>query len=130
MLIRRMLPVLPVLGLVVGIPVLAVEKVGPRGAVARVPSLEAGAKTYASKCASCHGKDAKGNPMMAKMLKVDAAAVNLVGQATLAKSDAELTKLTREGIRKMPSYKATLTDAQLSDLIAYLRSLSKSEPAR
>ncbi|MBI4397240.1 MAG: cytochrome c [Elusimicrobia bacterium] len=91
--------------------------------------LEAAAKAYTGKCASCHGKDLKGSPTMAKMFKVDAAALNLVDEGTLAKTDEELTKITADGLNKMPAYKSKLKPEEIAAQVAYIRSLApKAEP--
>ncbi len=82
-------------------------------------------KTYAAKCASCHGKDGKGNPAMGKVLKVDVAALNVIDEPTLAKTDVELAKITTDGSGKMPAYKGKLTGAEITELVAYIRSLKK-----
>ena len=82
-------------------------------------------KIYSTKCASCHGKDAKGNAGMAKMFKAEPGALNLIDEATLAKSDEELAKITTEGLGKMPAYKGKLTEADIAAIIKYLRSQSK-----
>ncbi len=44
---------------------------------AEVPAEDPTAKLFAQKCASCHGKDGKGAPSMAKMFKVDIALLDL-----------------------------------------------------
>ena len=85
---------------------------------------EMAAKTYAAKCASCHAKDGKGNAAMVKVFKVDASALDLTKDSTLAKSDAALAKVTTDGINKMPAYKGKLTDAEIAGLIAYIRTLA------
>jgi len=38
-------------------------------------------------------------------------------------TDAELTKVTTDGKEKMPAYKGKLTDADISALVAYMRTL-------
>ena len=98
---------------------------------AGLPAGQAGAKIYAAKCASCHAKDGKGNPAMAKVFKVEPEKLSLVSEAALAKTDADLIKVTTEGSGKMPAYKGKLSDADISGVIAYTRSLSKpAEPAK
>ena len=84
-----------------------------------------GAPLFASKCASCHAKDAKGNPGMAKMLKAEPGALDLLDEATLAKSDADLVKVTTEGLGKMPAYKGKLTEADIAAIVKYLRAQAK-----
>jgi len=111
--------------LVVGVAAIA----GP-GSLARAAD-DAGAKVYAAKCASCHGKDGKGNPAMAKVFKVEPDKLNLLADATLAKPDADLIKTTTDGSGKMPAYKGKLTDAEIAQTIAYVRSLGKpKEPSK
>jgi cytochrome c6 len=85
---------------------------------------DAAAKTYAAKCVSCHAKDGKGNAAMAKVFKVEPAALDLVKDSSLAKSDADLAKLTTDGKDKMPAYKGKLTDSEITGLVAYIRSLA------
>ncbi len=79
---------------------------------------------YGKKCRSCHGKDGRGNKALAAKLKVDPAALDLLDEATLSKSDEELIRITVEGEGKMPGYAKKLTDDQIAGLIAYVRSLS------
>jgi len=43
----------------------------------------------------------------------------------LKASDADLTAATTNGKGKMPAYKTQLTDAQISALITYIRTLQK-----
>ena len=85
---------------------------------------EAAAKNYTTKCASCHGKNAQSNPAMAKVFKVDAATLDLTKDSTLAKSDGDLVKITSNGRGKMPAYKDKMSDAEISGLVAYIRSLA------
>lgn len=40
-------------------------------------------------------------------------------------SDADLTQIITAGKGAMPSYKGKLTDAQIKDLVGYIRSLAK-----
>ena len=84
---------------------------------------DAAKKEYAKSCASCHGKDGKGNSGMTKMLKVDISALNLTDNATLNKSDDELIKTTQDGLNKMPAYKGKKSDKIITELAAYIRAL-------
>lgn len=78
-------------------------------------------KYYASKCASCHGKDGKGSEKMAKMLKVDAKELDLVSSDD---SDEEFLKATLEGKgKKMPAYKDKLKGLDPKELLAYVKTL-------
>ncbi len=94
-------------------------------APAAAANLDAASKNYAAKCASCHGKDGKGNAAMAKMFKVDNALLDMTDAATLSKTDAELNDLTAKGINKMPGYAGKLKDQEIADLTTYIRSLAK-----
>ncbi len=86
-------------------------------------------KIYAAKCQSCHGKDGKGNPAMTKVLKADIAALSLVDDASLAKTDADLVKITLDGVGKMPKYQGKLTEADAKAVVGYARGL-KAAPAK
>lgn len=80
---------------------------------------------YNTKCASCHGKDGKGAASMAKMFKLDIAALDLTDKATLDKKDAVLDGITAKGVGKMPAYEAKLKADEIKALTAYFRSLAK-----
>lgn len=82
------------------------------------------AALYASKCASCHAKDGKGNPAMAKVFKLDPAALSLVSEAVAKKEDKELTAVTTNGHAKMPAYKGKISEADIAGLTAYIRTLA------
>ena len=84
-----------------------------------------GKKLFETKCASCHGKDAKGNPGMVKGLKLAAADLDLVDAVTAAKTDADLVKITTDGVRKMPAFKGKLKAEEIAAVVAYLRSMMK-----
>ncbi|OGW13654.1 MAG: hypothetical protein A2W77_05920 [Nitrospinae bacterium RIFCSPLOWO2_12_39_16] len=86
---------------------------------------ENGKKIYDKKCASCHGKDGKGNSAMVKMLKVDASLLDLLDKATLDKSDEELISIISKGMNKMPAYGKELKDEEIKGIITHIRSLSK-----
>jgi mono/diheme cytochrome c family protein len=83
----------------------------------------AGKSVYAGKCASCHGKDGKGNAAMAKGFKVEPAALDLTDDATLSKTDEELAAVTSKGAGKMPAYGGKLSEAEIVDVTAFMRTL-------
>ena len=91
---------------------------------ATVPS--GAATTYGKTCASCHGKDGKGNPKMVKMLKVDASAMDLTSAATQGRSDADIAAVIANGKGKMPKYGAKLTPDETTAMVGYLRGLAPS----
>jgi cytochrome c6 len=80
-------------------------------------------KFYASKCASCHGKDGKGVEKMAKMLKVELKELDLVDKPATPEEDAEFVKITLEGKKKMPAYKDKLKGLDPKELVKYIRGL-------
>jgi mono/diheme cytochrome c family protein len=74
-----------------------------------------GKALFDKSCKSCHGSDGKGNPMIAKMMKVD---LKPVGAA----SDSEIKASVVNGKGKMKPV-ASVAGKQLDDLIAYAKTL-------
>lgn len=75
------------------------------------------AADYKAKCAMCHGADGSGKAAMG---------TKDLGSADIQKmSDADLTGAITNGKGKMPAYKGKLTDAQIKDLVSYIRTLKK-----
>ncbi|MBI4051351.1 MAG: cytochrome c [Elusimicrobia bacterium] len=81
-----------------------------------------GGKIYGAKCASCHGKDGKGNPAMAKMFKVDNAALDFTDD-TAGDTEENLRVLISKGKNKMPAYEGKIKVEEVDALVAYIRSL-------
>jgi mono/diheme cytochrome c family protein len=80
-----------------------------------------GADTYKAKCASCHGGDGLAATPMAKAMKVKS-----FKDAEMVKApDAQFIAATKDGKGKMPAYTGKLTDAQIKDVISYIRTLQK-----
>ncbi len=86
-----------------------------------------GKAVYGAKCASCHNKDAKGNPAMVKMFKVDPSAMDLTGKDAQGKSDKDLAALISAGKGKMPSYKGKLSADEISAVASYIKTLGPKE---
>jgi len=80
-------------------------------------------KLFEAKCSQCHAKDATGNEKMAKVLKVDAAQVNLTKGAAAEAAVSELVTIVTNGKNKMPSFKAKLTPDQVEQLASYVKGL-------
>ncbi|MGD0830808.1 MAG: cytochrome c [Terracidiphilus sp.] len=80
-----------------------------------------GADIYKAKCAMCHGQDGLAASPMAKNLKV----LSFKDPAMLKASDAQFIASTKNGKNKMPAYAGKLTDAQIKDVIVFLRTLQK-----
>lgn len=74
-----------------------------------------------AKCALCHGEDGSGNTPEGKKRNVP----DLRSEAIQKLSDAELTKLIREGHAKMPSFQVQLNAEQVAAIVQYVRSLAK-----
>ena len=92
------------------------------GVAAAAGDAAAGKEVYAKKCASCHGASGEGKDAIAKMMKVELR--NLASKEVQAKSDAELTKISKDGVGKMKAT-AGLADKDRADIVAYLRTLAK-----
>ena len=80
-----------------------------------------GAATYTSKCQMCHGADGTGNTPAGKAMK----APSFLSPATVKESNADLIAITKNGKGKMPAYAGKLTDAEIKDVIAHVRTLQK-----
>lgn len=80
-----------------------------------------GADTYKSKCAMCHGQDGMATTPAGKSMKVPA----FTDPAVAKLSEAELIAVTKNGKGKMPAYAGKLTDAQIKDVVAHVRTLQK-----
>jgi len=80
-------------------------------------AAQSAADTYKTKCAICHGPDGKGKSAMGTK--------DLAGADIQKMSDADLTAAITNGKGKMPAYKGKLTDDQVKDMVAYVRSLKK-----
>ena len=81
----------------------------------------AGADLYKAKCAMCHGADSLAATPMAKNLKV----LSFKDAAMIKAPEAQFIASTTNGKGKMPAYKGKLTDAQIKDVVAYIRTLQK-----
>ena len=76
---------------------------------------------FKAKCAGCHGGDGSGNTSAGKSLKL-----RDLGSADVQKqTDAELTAIITNGKSPMPAYKGKVTDAQIQELVTYVRGLAK-----
>jgi mono/diheme cytochrome c family protein len=82
---------------------------------------KSGADTYKSKCQSCHAADGSGSTPAGKAMK----ALPFNSPDIVNASDADLIADTQNGKGKMPAYKGKLTDDQIKDVVAYIRTLQK-----
>lgn len=88
-----------------------------------VPAIaqQGGEATYKAKCAMCHGADGTGNTPMGKNMKLR----SFKSAEDMKTTDAELFKQTKDGVGKMQGYAGKLTDAQINDVVTYIRTLQK-----
>jgi cytochrome c6 len=82
---------------------------------------QTGEATWKAKCAMCHGADGIGNTPVGKNMKVR----SLKSPEDIKATDAELFKDTKSGVGKMQGYAGKLTDAQINDVVSYIRTLQK-----
>jgi cytochrome c6 len=87
----------------------------------RVRAQGAGEKIYKTKCASCHGGDGAGSTAAGKATK----ARDFCSAEVKAESDEDWTAIVVKGKNKMPGYDKKLTDAEIKDVLAYVRGLCK-----
>ena len=89
-----------------------------------------GKMIYWENCAPCHGEGGKGDGPGAKLLPVKPAD-HTDGKVMNKRSDRDLTEIISKGgldVKKspfMPAWGGLFTDQQISDLIAYIRSLAR-----
>jgi len=89
---------------------------------AAAADTNAGKAVFEKSCVSCHGKDGKGNPAMAKVLGEKG--LNLTAKEVTQKSDEQLLKVIAEGQGKMPAQKS-LSKEEQKQVLGYVRSLAK-----
>jgi mono/diheme cytochrome c family protein len=87
------------------------------------PAFADAAANYKAKCVMCHGADGKGETPTGKKMGIHDFASPEVQKA----SDAELIEITAKGKNKMPAYSGKLSDADIKDLIGYIRQLAKGK---
>lgn len=85
-------------------------------------SAQGAADLYKSKtCVACHGADGKGETPMGKKMN----ARDFHSADVQKMTDQELFDSTKNGKNKMPAYKDKLSDAQIKELVQYVRELGK-----
>jgi mono/diheme cytochrome c family protein len=78
----------------------------------------AGADTYKAKCAMCHAADGTASGPAGK-------AMNVPSFKGSKLSEAEMIAETTKGKGKMPAFTGKLTDAQIKDVVGYVKTLTK-----
>ncbi len=77
--------------------------------------------TFKAKCAGCHGADGVGSTPAGKAMKVR----DFHSADVMKETDAQLTDIITNGKDKMPKYADKLKEAEIKDLVAYVRALGK-----
>ena len=77
---------------------------------------------YNSKCASCHGRDGRARSMHARHEK---ARDLTTAEWQDSVSDERIYNSISNGKGKMPAFKKKLSDAQIDELVSYVRSLRR-----
>jgi cytochrome c6 len=85
------------------------------------PVFGQGADTYKAKCQMCHGPDGTAATPMGKMMKIP----SFKDPDQVKASDASLIAITKDGKGKMPAYSGKLTDAEITEVVAFIRTLQK-----
>ena len=89
--------------------------------------VSAGKAVFDAKCQKCHGDDGRGNPSMAKLLKLKQPFTPLGTAEVQNKGDEELKNIAINGVRtpraEMKPVKGGLGDAEASAVVSYLRTL-------
>ena len=80
-----------------------------------------GADTYKTKCQMCHAADGSGDTPAGKAMK----ALPFNSPDVLKASDSDLIAIVKNGKGKMPAFDGKITDAQIKDVVAYIRTLQK-----
>ena len=86
------------------------------------------AENWSTHCKKCHGEDGSGQTKMGKKLNLP----DYTDPAVQAKLvDAEMTRAIKEGVKDekgkdaMPAYAEKLTDPEIAELVAFVRSMKK-----
>ena len=87
-----------------------------------IPAHAQGAETtYKGKCAACHGADGTAATPMGRAKKI----VSFKDPSMIKLTDEQLFASTKNGKGTMPAYAGKLTDPQITDIVAYMRTLQK-----
>lgn len=81
------------------------------------------ASLYKTKCAVCHAADGSGNAPAGKNL----GARDFASPEVRKETDEQLVEITAKGKNKMPGYEKSLKEAEIKNLVAYIRELSKKK---
>lgn len=102
--------------------VVLILTVAVSGMAAAKGDVAKGKALYAKRCGTCHGPEGEPKEAVAKMMKVQVP--HLGSKEVQAKSDDDLKKVITAGQGKMKAVTG-LSDADVADLIAFMRTLAK-----
>ena len=88
-----------------------------------LPAAADAAATYKAKCAMCHGADGKGDTPVGKKM----GAHDFASPEVQKESDADLAGVVAKGKNKMPGYEKSLKDAEIKEIVGYIRQLAKGK---
>jgi mono/diheme cytochrome c family protein len=107
----------------------------PKGKEWKVPAADSGKKMpagvdaaagkalWGTNCKSCHGVKGLGDGPKAE--KIDITCGDFSSKEFQSKSDGDHFYYTKVGRKPMPSYKEKLSDAEIWQLVAYMRTMKK-----
>ncbi len=102
------------------------------GATLYAADPAAGAKVSRAHCAKCHGEDGRGQGTGLKQLQVDVQPVPWPDKVAMTRwKEEDLRRIIAEGGRAvgkskvMPPYRGKLSETEVADVVAYIRSLAK-----
>lgn len=107
----------------------------PKGKEWKVPAADSGKKMpagvdaaagkvlWGTNCKSCHGVKGLGDGPKAE--KIDITCGDFSSKEFQSKSDGDHFYYTKVGRKPMPSYKEKLIDAEIWQLVAYMRTMKK-----
>lgn len=81
----------------------------------------AGKKIYATNCATCHGPDGKGSSFGRTMGVKDLHSPEVVKMTPI-----QMKRVITDGKGNMPPWKGQLSEAQISEVMGFVRSMQKS----
>jgi len=88
---------------------------------ATLAMAQSGGDTFKAKCAMCHGADGTANTPVGKSMKI----ASFKSPEMIKLSNAAMIASTKDGKGKMPAFAGKLTDSQIKDVVAYIRTLQK-----
>ncbi len=105
----------------------------PKGKEWKVPAADSGKKMpsginaadgkglWGTNCKSCHGVKGQGDGPKAE--KIDITCGDFSTKEYQSKSDGDMFYYTKIGRKPMPSYKEKLSDTEIWQLVAYMRTM-------